>query len=223
MRSYRGGSAGEPPTPEQIEQWHRRMTAPANEFPAGVGIAVLLGRTGDTAVGLTQVEVFSTGFRFTLAVRLREAPPRVAHGGLHLLIGSHLGPEIPLEDRLLLGLEYPDGRRASTLHDPRMPGPGAEVDAEELVLAQESGSGDELSLDQTFWVAPLPPPGPVAVVLTWPGFGIAETRTVLDGAALRAAAMGSQVLWPRRSPVESPPEPPPPPRPSSGWFAGPPA
>jgi hypothetical protein len=76
-------------------------------------------------------------------------------------------------------------------------------------------------VDQTFWVAPLPPEGPVVVVLTWPGFGIAETRTVLDGAAVRAAASSSRMLWPPQPTVE-PPEPPEPPRPASGWFAEPP-
>ena len=67
--SRRGGSPGEPPTPEQLEQWRRRMSPPEYEFPAGVGLTVLLGRTDDAAVGLTNVEAFSTGFRFALAVR----------------------------------------------------------------------------------------------------------------------------------------------------------
>lgn len=228
MRSYRGGPGPGRPTPEemeQFEQWHRRTTAPANEFPAAVGISLLLGRTGDTAVGITQVEAFSTGFRFTLAVRLRRASPKVADGRLFMLISPHLAhdPEVPLEDRLLLGLEYPDGRRASTLDDVRAAGPGQVPGDDELMLAHEGGGGGELNVDQTFWVAPLPPPGPVAVVLTWPGFGISETRSLLDGAAVRAAGARSQVLWPWEPLRGSPPEPPAPPRPSSGWFAGPPA
>ena len=117
--SRRTGSAEEPPTPEQLEQWQRKMSPPDNEFPASVGLTVLLGRTDDTAVGLTNVEAFSTGFRFTLAVRVRQPPPRLARGGLHMLISSHglPGIDVPLEDRLLLGLEYADGRRASTLTD----------------------------------------------------------------------------------------------------------
>jgi hypothetical protein len=221
--SFHGSSSDEPPTREQVEQWQRRMSPPENEFPAGVGMTVLLGRTGDAAVGLTQVEAFSSGFRFTLAVRLRQASPQLAHGGLFMLISAHVHPgmEVPLEDRLLLGIEYADGRRASTLHDIRMEGPSAVPDGDQLVLAQQGGGGGELSVDQTFWVAPLPPPGPLTVVLTWPGFGMAESRTVLDGAAIRAAASHSQVLWPPQPAVEFR-EPPPSPRPSSGWFAEPP-
>jgi hypothetical protein len=217
--SHRGGPADEPPTPEQAEQLRRRMSPPENEFPASVGLSVLLGRTDDAAVGITQIEAFSTGFRFTLAVRLRQTPPELAGGGLFTLI-THIRPgiEIPLENRLLLGIEYPDGRRASTLQHKWMPAPGAVADGEQLVLVQQGGGGGEQSVDQTYWVAPLPSEGPVAVVVAWPGFGIPESRTVLDGAAIRAAAARSRTLWPPQ-PASEPQEPLSPPRPSTGWFA----
>ena len=221
--SHRGGPADEPPTPEQVQQWHRRMSPPDNEFPAGVGLTVLLGRTNDAAVGITQIAAFSTGFQFTLAVRLRRARPELVRGRLFMLISSHVHPgiEIPLEDRLLLGLEYSNGHRASTLQDTRMLGPGALPGGQQLVLVQQGGGGGEQSVDQTYWVSPLPPEGPVTFVLAWPAFGMPESRTVLDGAAIRAAADRSQLLWPPQ-PVMEPPEPPSPPRPSSGWFAEPP-
>lgn len=221
--SGRGGSAAEPPTPEQLEQWHRRMSPPEYEFPAAVGLTVLLGRTDDAAVGLTHLEAFSTGFRVTLAVRVRQPRAQFARGGLHMLVSSHVHPgiDVRLEDRLLLGIEYPDGRRASTLTDMRMQGPGAMTDGDHLVLVQQNGGGGDHSVDQSYWVAPLPPDGPVTVVVAWPGFGIPESRTTLDGAVIRAAASHSQRLWAPQPATESP-QPPPPPRPSSGWFAEPP-
>jgi len=219
-----GGSAGERPSAEQLEQWRSRMTPPEHEFPAGVGLTVLLGRSDDAAVGLTHVEVFSTGFRFTLAVRVRQPRPQLVRGGLHMLISSriHPGVDVPLEDRLLLGIEYPDGRRASTLTDPRTHRPGAPADPDQLVLVQQGAGGGERSVDQSYWVAPLPPEGLVTVVVAWPGFGIQESRTTLDGAVIRAAAAHSQPLWPPQ-PVSEPAERPAPPRPSSGWFAEPPS
>jgi hypothetical protein len=199
------------------------MSAPDNELPAGVGLTALLRRTDDAAVGITQIEAFSTGFRFTLAVRLRQAPPNRAPGALFMLVSRHVHPgiEIPVEDRLLLGIEYPDGRRASTLQSALMPGPGAVVDSEQLVLVQHGGGSDERSVDQTYWATPLPPEGPVAVVLAWPGFGMPESQTVLDGAAIRAAAARSHILWPPQ-PARQPREPLSPPRPATGWFAEPP-
>jgi hypothetical protein len=198
------------------------MAPPENELAASVGPTVLLGRSDDAAVAITQLEAFSTGFRFTLAVRLRQVPPRLRGGGLITLIsyGFHPSMEISFEDFLLLGIEYADGRRASTLFD--MPGSDpAEASGEQLMLLPQGGGTGDNSADHTFWVSPLPPDGPVTVVLSWPGFGLPESRTVLDGAAFRAAAGRSQVLWPPQpAPDFSPPSPLP--RPSSGWFAEPP-
>jgi hypothetical protein len=216
----RRGQPGEEPTPEQLEQWHRRMAPPENELPAGVGLTVLLGRTDDAAVGITQVEAFSTGFRFTLAVRLRRARPELQHGGLFMLLSSHVHPgiQIRVEDRLLLGIEYADGRRVSNVEDMPLPGRAAALDDQRLVLAQQGGGGGEQSVDQAYWVAPLPPEGPVTFVLAWPGFGMPESRTELDGTAIRVAADRSHILWPPQ-PVVRPQRPPSPPRPESGWFA----
>ena len=220
--SNRDSSAEEPLTPEQVERWQRRMSPPENEFPSGTGLTVLLASTDDVAVGLTQVEAFSTGFRFNLAVRVRRVRPELVRGDLFMHVSSHVPPglEVPLENRLLVGIEYSDGRRASTLGDTWNLGPDAVMESDQLVLVPQGGGGGELAVDQSFWAAPLPQQGTVAVVLAWPGFGIEETRTILDGDSLRAAAARSQTLWPPQSAAE-PPEPPPQPRPTSGWFAGP--
>jgi hypothetical protein len=224
-RVYGGESDGDGPTPEQVQRWARRVAAPENEFPAPVGVAAALAQTGDVAVGLTQVEAFSTGFRFTLSVRLRQPRPDLAPGGLFMLVSSshsYPGVHLPLENRLLLGLEYADGRRTSNLTDPRMGGPGSDLDEERLLLVPQGGGGSDTHLDQAFWVSPLPPRGPVTVVLTWPVMGLAESRTVIDGDAVTAAASGSLVLWPDQPPQDPPPQPPPP-RPTGGWFAEPPS
>ena len=197
------------------------MSPPDNEFPAGIGRTVLLGRSDDAAVGITQIEAFSTGFRFTLAVRLRRERPELAFGGLTMLISPrvHPGTTIAMADRLLLGIEYADGRRASTLQDMRMHGPDGTTGGEQLVLVQQGGGGGQRSADQTYWVTPLPPDATVDVVLAWPGFGIPESRATLDAAAIRTAASRSQILWPPLPPAQQPP--PLEPRPSSGWFAEP--
>ena len=100
-----------------------------------------------------------------------------------------------------------------------MHSPDALVGDEELVLLPQGGGGGDLSVDQAYWVAPLPPEGPVAVLLRWPAFGMAESRTVLDGAAIRAAGSSSRILWPPQPTIE-PPSSPTPPRPTSGWFSG---
>jgi hypothetical protein len=100
----------------------------------------------------------------------------------------------------------------------RLPGPGEMADDQRLVLWQHGGGGGRQGVDQTYWVSPLPPEGPVTFVVAWPGFGLPESRSVVDGATIRAAAERSQLLWPQQ-PVTEPAPPSTPPRPSSGWFA----
>ena len=85
------------------------------------------------------------------------------------------------------------------------------------------GSGGEASVEQSWWLNPLPPEGPLRIVVRCPELGIDERSIVLDGAAIQAAARAVVVLWPWAPPPESGPfEPPAPPDvPGDSWFAGP--
>ena len=217
-----GDSADDPGNDhDEAEEWARRMSRPDNEIPAGVGMTALVVASDDAAVAITGVEAYSSGFRFTLAVRLRRPRPDVAPRGLFELLDPHMAAGGGgVEQRLLLGVEYPDGRRTSTL-DAGLGGLGS-TGGDHLVLVQNGGSGGETSLDEQYWVAPLPADGPVAFIVSWPAFGIPESRMELDGQAILAAASRSRTLWP---PVrfEPQPEPTPPGRPTSGWFAQPPS
>ena len=76
-------------------------------------------------------------------------------------------------------------------------------------------------MEQGWWLSPLPPEGPLRVVVRCAELGIPETSAELDGTAIRRAAAGVVVLWP----WERPPEPgadeplPPPDLPPDSWFA----
>jgi hypothetical protein len=52
-------------------------------------------------------------------------------------------------------------------------------------------------VDHDYWLTPVPPPGPLTVVLACAGLGIEETSVQLDGDALVQAAARAEVLWPR--------------------------
>jgi hypothetical protein len=193
----------------------RRFSAPENEVPVTVPVRALLARTDDAAVTLTGVQVFSTGTGFTLAVRCRPEALPDGEAELHELLWQGRRGR---GTALLVGVEFADGRRASNLPD-RDPF-AAGGDPEDLVFTQGSGSGDRLTVEQEWWLSPLPPAGPLRVVVRCDLLGLPETVTELDGAAIRAAAEDVVVLWPWVPPhVLEPSEPPAPDVPADSWFA----
>ncbi len=187
------------------EEFYRRTSPPENELPVAVPLDAVLARTGDVAVALLGLQVYSTGLSFTLVARIRPgAADRTDLDGL--LWGHHRG-----RSGLLLGVELADGRRATNLD-----GPGAD----ELVFTQGAGSGGPTSADQQWWLNPLPPDGPLGFVVRCDPLGIAESRVELDGAAIRRAAEDVVVLWPWEPPAQPDrPVPEPPDVPPDSWFA----
>ena len=189
----------------------RVSAAPENEIPVGL----------------------PTGRRAGPDRRRRSGPLRAAglhdRGGLHAgdpgapfpRSWARVGPSTswcwgrgPGPGRFLLGIELSDGRRASGL-----PAPDRDDD---LVFHSGSGSGGEASVEQTWWLSPLPPDGSLRLVVRCPELGIGETVTELDGSAMRRAADGVVTLWPwERPPEDRQVEPPPPDVPPDSWFAGP--
>jgi hypothetical protein len=178
---------------------------------------VLTG-SDDIAVALVGLRAFTVGVQFDLVIRFRRIPPGRRSHEMHLLIGGHIEDADSAKGRLLLGLEYSDGRRVTNLQGPFPP---STADPAVPTLMTTSGSGGELAFDQSYWLHPLPPPGPLLVVCRWPAFDLPETRVVLDGDAIARAAGQVITLWPWVEPSdERSPEPPPPQLPDDGWFAG---
>ena len=192
-------------------EWFRRMMPPENEVPVALPMNTVLARTGDIALALLGLQVYSTGLSFDLTVRVRPAgagrlPVREAMWG-------HRHPFAPEPGGFLLGVELADGRRVSSMEGRD---PGAEI-----VFAERQSSWSDTGGEQSWWLNPLPPEGPLRFVVRCAEMGIAETAVELDGSAARAAASGVVTLWPWEPPsFDVPPDPPPPPDlPSDSWFA----
>lgn len=201
---------------EQMLAWSRRMSVPDNELPASVPFTAVLGRTDEVAVALVGSHVYSTGFTVDLVVRLRTTPRGSMHHRLFEIIGGHGADSA--QERLMLGVEYADGRTATNLNGFVGPGDGA-ASGDELVLSPGGGGGGGRSYDQSYWCSPVPPPGELTFVCAWPAFDIAETRAVVDATAIADAAQRAVLLWPptpEESDVEDPPAPPNVPE---GWFS----
>ena len=197
----------------------RRMNPPENEIPAAVAISALLARTDDVAIALIGAHAYTFGLRFDLLVRLRHEPRGTMARKVYDLLGGHPGLE-DSDERLLLGVEYADGRTVTNFHSPGFRGVPADDDPDEPSLSPMGGGGGGRCFDQSFWLTPLPPAGPLVVVCAWSAFDIPESRTVVDGAAIAEAASRAVVLWPPSPPQdEAPVEPPEPRVPDGGWFA----
>lgn len=211
--------AADPDDLDDLDRWRRVDERPDNEVGVPVPLALVLGRTPDLAVVLTSVIAHSTGFGFDVAVRLRRAP-----AGEHDLFQQVAG-HVRSPDSLLLGVEYADGRRGSVVDGDRSwpPDPAGHEGhggEEAVTLVSSGGSGGGRTYDQTWWVHPLPPPGPVLLVLRWDAQGLAETAVEVDGSLIAAAGARAEELWPwepERLPADE--EADAPARPQEGWFA----
>lgn len=182
-----------PPPPEPVRRPRPAWTQPDEVIPGSVSGEVMLIRTGQVAVAIGSVRAYPNGFEFTVHVRMHgkdEDQP-----GWHDPFNIHRrrGRQAP-DDALRLGVMYADGRRGATTGGHWRP--DEQADPGRLVLQLGRSGGSDRRWDGNFWVHPLPPEGPVTFVASWPGYGVAETRAELDGAAIRAAAGRAVILWP---------------------------
>jgi hypothetical protein len=207
---------GQEPDAEAVLQMQRRMSEPDNEVPAPVPFTAVLGRTEDLAVCLAGMDAYTTGLSFRLAVRLRKARSGLHHR-LFEMVSGH-GPGTPAEDRLLLGVEYADGRTVSNLAGDAWFAM-REASDHELVLNPGGGGGGGLSYDQRFWLSPLPPPGLVTFICAWPALDLPETSATVQGQVLLDAAARALVLWPPSTRSFEPEPEPQPPAVPEGWFS----
>jgi len=194
---------GEEPDPE----FFHRMSPPENEVPVVLPVGRLVARTADAAVAVTRLAVYSTGVLLDLVVRAR--PDTLRMTDLHSMMWRP-GDGPP---GLLLGLEFADGTRVDNNR--------RQGSMDGVTFALQGGSGNEHSVDQGWWLHPLPPAGPIRLVVRCAALGIDETSVELDGDAVRRAAGEVVELWPwtpprpnDEEPVQRWPE-----IPGDSWFA----
>lgn len=175
----------QPPPPEPVPQPRPVWAQPENVIPGSVPGELLLIRTEDIAVAIGSIRAYPNGFEFTALVRTRGNVKTSADFGNNPF--GLFGSDTP-GDVLQLGVLYADGRRGATTG-----GFGA---AGGVRLMRGGSGGSHRRYDGNFFVHPLPPDGPVTFVAAWQEYGVSETRTELDAAAIHAAVARAVTLWP---------------------------
>jgi hypothetical protein len=196
------------PPPELSEEdldqpeWSDR---PRGWLGGTVALELLVARSDDAAVYVTSISAYPVGFAFSLHAYIRHGTR--AHGVLAAM-ASHdpWGSDEPA-DLLRHGLEFSDGRKASTFHEWDAGGTYATMGAvageapgpdpgKVAVLSVRGGHGSMVHAEEECWVWPLPPPVPLAFVCEWPELGISESRAEIQAELIREAAQRATEIWP---------------------------
>ena len=130
---------------------------------------VVVARTPTVVVAVDRVVAYPNGFELGVTVRTHDEP----------VPGS-----------------FETGTRRSWSGTAAFPGQSLTVGLDgNLTIVPVSGSGTQTRFDQRFWVMPLPPPGPVSLIVEWPARDLPEARADLDGSAIVEAAARAEPLW----------------------------
>lgn len=175
---------------------------PDNVIPGAVALQAVMAASSKAVVLVSVLWACPVGFWYGLSVRLRDPQP---HGI------PEIGPFFQPRSR---GLEsgsvmygageqfhftvaFADGRTPRlrgmvTAPSPDDPEPDSGIAHREL-----GGGGTAQRTYSTWWVWPLPPPGPISFLCSWPAMAIGDTCVEMDSGPIREGAARALVLWPQ--------------------------
>ena len=161
---------------------------PDDVLPEFVGFRPVVARTDETAMALTQVLAYPSGFEFVVEMRHRSRD----FGGRT----DHIwAPRLP-DDAALVQVQFADEAVASNRESPWLD-PFFDDYAPPFLMLRGSLGGGGRDWTGFFWVWPLPPPGAVEFRFEWQAAGVPRTSAVLQGEAIREAGARAQQLWAR--------------------------
>jgi hypothetical protein len=191
------GGSGDEEAPEEHEQpiWHG---PPEDELGVATPLKVVVGRSERAAVAVTQATSFTNGLTLSFRGQARELDRRTAQTLFHEQHPFGLGEEDLPDGFLRLGVELPEGAKASNIGG--RPPFGADEREGPVFIHRGGSSGghgrhDHVTMNHDYWIWPLPEPGTIRISCEWPLLGLSLSTVEIDGAELVAAAARVTSLW----------------------------
>jgi hypothetical protein len=199
----------EPPPPPRVEPEPRYRTPPwfgppRGTLPAVVPLDRVLARTDKVAVCVTRLAAYPTGLELDVVTMAADEDPLLdplMFGAPHLLHRGSGTDSVPPQ-MLRIGVQFADGSKATNTGG----FPGAEDAPSGPVMHSSGGGGGGGSWRQTFWIWPLPPPGPLVLACEWPALDVPLTRCEFDAQPILDAATRAQVVFSDAHLPERPPD-----------------
>lgn len=195
IQAFGLGGEGDPREEHEPPAW---IGPPEDELGVATPLNVVVGRSAQGAVALTQAVSFSTGLTLSFVAQARDLDRRATQLLFHEQHPFGSGEDDLPEGFLRLGVELPGGGRASNIGG--RPPFGEDEPHGPVFIHRGGGSGggrrDRVTMNNDYWVWPLPEPGTIRVSCEWPLVDIALSTVEIDGAALVEAATRVLPLWP---------------------------
>jgi len=176
-----------PPGPRiEIKEARRPdwMGPTRGEVPGVVPAERVIARTGEVAISLSCFWVYPAGFQFDVFVDLKDELSELDP----FSFGRPSGGE---DEGLLLGFQFADGAKATNMRDDW----SGMLDSTSPLLMGRGASKSGGHSRHSFWLRPLPPPGPFEIVCEWPAAGVSLTRSELDSHAIAEAASRAKTIF----------------------------
>jgi hypothetical protein len=186
--------------------------APRGVLPGVVALELVIARTSSIAVAITRLDAYPSGFALDLVTMADqnddELDPALFEGRrlLHRR-GEAATGEIP-NQMLRFGLEFADGRKATNVAESPLLCRGSRTTTTMHAIAEKApdqpagpvlnakgGSGGSGEWRQSFWVWPLPPPGPLTFACEWPAAHVPLARHEIDAHLILEATSRAQVIF----------------------------
>lgn len=170
---------------------HHRKARQPHVGPAQDEVGVLamssflLARSADVAVAVRGITAFSDGLLVHVVVLFADEQKREQ-------LDWSLQEYSRSPGRFRLGVELPDGMRATTGTGdaPPLESPGTGA-----VLTLQSATAGPLQWQGDYWLWPLPQEGSMIIGCRWPDRAIDESLVSIDTDALRAASAAIRPVW----------------------------